>query len=163
MRLLSSHHQKYAWVMIFIFAFDRLSKWWILNIYDLPAMGSVEILPFFNLTMVWNKGISMGLFQSDGNLGRYALIGLTAFITVVLITWFIKETATKALVGLALVIGGSVGNIWDRVQFGAVADFIHLHLNGVSFYVFNVADAAISLGVIFLLWDALLSPQKVSK
>ncbi len=146
-----------------IFILDRLSKYWVLNIIDLPTVGRIDILPFFSLTMVWNKGISLGLFQADDDVGRYFLIGLTAVITVVLLVWLWKETKLLVAFALAMVIGGALGNIWDRVHYGAVADFLHFHVSNYSFYVFNVADSAISLGVVLMLWDALLSPQKSTK
>lgn len=139
---------------------DQMSKYWILQIFKLQDLGSVEIFSFFNLTMVWNRGISLGLFQASDDLGRYILIGGTSLITIFLVHWFAKERDKRLLFGLAMIIGGSVGNIIDRIRFGAVADFLHFHGFGYSFYVFNVADAAITLGVAFLLWDALLSPQK---
>jgi len=145
---------------VFLLVADQLSKYWILQVYRLPEIGSVEILPFFNLTMVWNRGISLGLFQATSDMGRYILLGGTSLITLFLVHWFLKDRDRVPLVGLAMIIGGSVGNIIDRVRFGAVADFLHFHGFGYSFYVFNVADAAITLGVAFLLWDALLSPQK---
>jgi signal peptidase II len=146
-----------------ILILDRLSKHWILNIYDLPSLGQVEILPFFSLTMVWNRGISLGLFQANSEMGTYFLIGLTAVITIVLLIWLWSETKPMVAFALALVIGGSLGNIWDRVNYGAVADFLHFHVSNYNFYVFNVADAAITLGVVFMLWDALLLPQKSTK
>ncbi len=153
--------QKRAFLLAaIVFVVDRISKYWVVDVYDLPNQVSVNILPFFNLTMVWNQGISLGLFQADGDMGRYLLIAVTAVITLILIVWLLREERRNALVGLGLVVGGAVGNIWDRFEYGAVADFLHFHGFGYSFYVFNVADAAISLGVAFLLWDALLSPQK---
>ena len=79
------------------------------------------------------------------------------------ICWLWKETKLLVAFALAMVIGGAVGNIWDRVHYGAVADFLHFHVSNYSFYVFNVADSAISLGVVLMLWDALLSPQKSTK
>ena len=156
-------HKKALGISLLIFILDRISKIWILDVYDLPSLGSVELLPFFSLTMVWNYGVSMGFFQADGDIGRIIITVLTAIITLVLIRWLYKEDKPIVGYGLALVIGGAVGNIWDRIEFGAVADFLHFHVSDISFYVFNVADSAITLGVIFLLWDALLSPQKKSK
>ena len=156
-------HKKALGISLFVFLLDRVSKIWILDVYNLPSLGSVEVLPFFSLTMVWNYGISMGFFQADGDAGRIVITVLTAIITLVLLRWLFKESKTLVGYGLALVIGGAIGNIWDRVQFGAVADFLHFHISNISFYVFNVADSAITLGVVFLLWDALLSPQKTSK
>lgn len=145
-----------------VFLADRLSKWWIVEAYDLPARGSVSLLPFFDLTMVWNQGMSMGLFQAGGDNGRYALIAVTGAVAIALSFWMWRATEKFLVIALGLVVGGAVGNIWDRFEYGAVADFIHLHALGYSFYVFNLADSAISLGVGMLLWDALLSSQKTN-
>lgn len=145
-----------------VFLADRLSKWWIVEVFDLPARGDVALLPFLDLTMVWNQGMSMGLFQADGDAGRYALIALTGAVAIGLAVWMWFARERLLVLGLGLVVGGAVGNIWDRVAYGAVADFIHLHALGYSFYVFNLADSAISVGIALLLWDALLSPQKTN-
>ena len=143
-----------------VFLADRFSKWWLLTVYDLPAKGSVDVLPFFDLTLVWNRGISLGLFQMESDAGRYFLIALTGIISVVLVVWLLRAGERILATGLGLVLGGAVGNIWDRVEYGAVADFFHFFIGDWSFYIFNVADAAISVGVVLLLWDALLKPKK---
>lgn len=145
-----------------VFLADRLSKWWIVEVLDLPARGDVSLLPFLNLTMVWNQGMSMGLFQADGDGGRYALIAITGAVAIGLAFWIWRASGKFLVLALGLVVGGAAGNIWDRVEYGAVADFIHLHALGYSFYVFNLADSAISIGVVMLLWDALLLPQKTN-
>ncbi|MGD8326188.1 MAG: signal peptidase II [Sphingomonadales bacterium] len=142
---------------------DQLSKYWILSVYDLPTKVSVEILPFFSLTMVWNKGISLGLFQAGSDVARWALIVITVLVTVFLLFWLAKASGVVLKTALGLVIGGAVGNIIDRVHLGAVADFVHLHGFGYSFYVFNVADAAITVGVSLLLLDAYLLSRDESK
>ncbi len=150
-------------LMASVFLADRASKWWIVHKLDLPSLQDVAVLPFFSLTMVWNRGISMGLFQAGDDFGKWLLIILTGLVTVGLFIWMRRETSQMVVLALAAIVGGSLANIWDRIQYGAVADFLHFHVAGYSFYVFNVADAAISLGVMVLLWDALLSPQKNSK
>ena len=142
---------------------DQLSKYWILAVYDLPAKASVEILPFFSLTMVWNKGISLGLFQADGEFGRWVLIAVTGIVTIFLTFWLAKAHGNVLKLALGLVIGGAVGNIIDRMRFGAVVDFVHLHAFDYSFYVFNVADAAITFGVLCLLLDAYLVSKEEKK
>lgn len=142
---------------------DQISKYWILTVYDLPAKASVEILPFFSLTMVWNKGISLGLFQAGSDIARWALVAVTAIVTVFLFFWLAKAQAKVLKIALGLVIGGALGNIIDRIHLGAVADFIHLHGFGYSFYVFNVADAAITVGVALLLLDAYFLSGKKDK
>lgn len=143
-----------------VFLLDRFSKWWLLERFDLPMRGGIEIFPFLELTMVWNTGISMGLFRADSDVSRYLLIAVTGAVAIGLSLWLWRATDKLLVAALGLVVGGALGNIWDRFEYGAVADFIHLHFGGWSFYVFNVADAAISIGVALLLWDALLSPQK---
>lgn len=134
-----------------VFVLDQISKYWVLEVFDLPARVSVQVLPFFNLTMVWNRGVSMGLFEADGPTGRWVLTAVTGAIALVVAIWLWRERWKPQAIALALVLGGAIGNIVDRVRFGAVADFIHLHALGYSFYVFNIADAAITLGVAGLL------------
>lgn len=139
---------------------DQLSKWWILDIFRLPARGIVEVLPFFNLVMVWNRGVSFGLFAADGDMGRWALVAFTIGICGVVAVWLRRADRCLVAAALSLVLGGAIGNIIDRVRLGAVADFIQLHAAGYSFYVFNIADAAISIGVALLLLDAILSGRQ---
>lgn len=143
-----------------VFVLDRLSKWWIVEVYDLPEKGSVAVLPFFSLTMVWNQGISLGLFQADSDLGRWLLIGVTGAISLALAVWLARVETRLLAVAIGLVLGGAVGNILDRLIYPGVADFFHFHAFGASFYVFNVADSAISIGVVLLLWDSLRSSPK---
>lgn len=150
-------------IALAVFVFDRLSKIWAVDVFDLAGHGPVGLLPFFNLTLVWNKGISLGLFQMDGDTGRYVLIALTGLVSAIVTWWLVKSRETILKVGLGLVLGGALGNIWDRVEYGAVADFFHFFIGGWSFYIFNVADAAISIGVALLLWDALLLSKKRNK
>lgn len=139
---------------------DQLSKWWILESFNLPQKGSVELLPFLNLTMVWNKGISMGLFNDGGDMGRWILTVVTTIVVIALVVWLVRCTDKWLSLALGALIGGAIGNIIDRIVHGAVADFIHLHAFNWSFYVFNVADAMISLGVIILLFDGLRAQDK---
>ena len=147
-------------VALVVFIADRLSKFWIVDVFDLEKNGPIDVLPFLDFTFVWNRGISLGLFQMDGDFGRYVLIALTSAVTLVVAWWLSKAQEKLAKLGLGLVLGGAVGNIWDRFEYGQVADFIHFFVGDWSFYIFNVADAAITIGVILLLWDALLLSQK---
>ncbi|HXV74521.1 MAG TPA: signal peptidase II [Sphingomonadales bacterium] len=143
-----------------IFMLDRATKWWVLGPFDLAAKGDVALLPFFNLTLVWNRGISLGLFPMASEAGRFFLIALTAAISAFVAAWLWRAERLYAALALGLVLGGAVGNIWDRAAYGAVADFLHFHAFGLSFYIFNVADAAITAGVAVLLFDALLLRKK---
>lgn len=144
---------------------DQLSKWWILEIFNLPAKGSVAILPFFNLTMVWNEGISMGLPLGDA-LGKWGIVVMTVAISAWLLAWLRKSARLFEASALVLILSGALGNLIDRFVHGAVVDFIHLHAFNYNFYVFNLADSVISIGVVMLLIDGLRdggkSPKKAS-
>ena len=142
-----------------IIVLDQISKFWVLEVYQLPARGSVEILPFFSLSMVWNRGVSFGLLQSDADLGRWGLAVFSTGVAIALAFWARKVTRPWLATALGLVIGGAVGNLIDRIRFGAVADF--LDVSWLYFpWVFNVADSAITIGVILLILDSLRPHQR---
>lgn len=139
---------------------DQISKWWVLEVFDLPARVSVPLLPFLNLTMVWNRGITFGLLSTESGWGAVLLAGVALAVVAALAVWLWQaERATVAL-ALGAVAGGAVGNIIDRMRFGAVVDFLHAHAWGWSWYVFNVADAAIVCGVGVLVLDSVLAGRK---
>jgi signal peptidase II len=142
-----------------VFILDQLSKYWILNIVRLPEQGSIELLPFFRLTFVGNVGVSMGMFQASSDVGRWVLVGVTAAIAAVVAVWIAREQQRVEVLALGLVLGGALGNIVDRVRFGYVVDFLHFYWRDSSFWVFNVADASISLGVLVLLVRAFRAPK----
>ncbi|MGI4880105.1 MAG: signal peptidase II [Janthinobacterium lividum] len=142
-----------------VFAFDQLAKYWVTAVIDLRDRGTVDLLPVFNLTWVENTGVSMGLFRADGPTGRWLLVGVTLLIAVGVAVWIAREVNRADVVALGLVLGGALGNIVDRVRYGYVVDFFHAFWRNHHFYVFNVADAAITIGVILLLLRALLAPQ----
>ncbi len=141
--------------LVLILAADQASKWWVLDGLDLPHQGRVEVLPVLNLTMVWNEGVTFGLLNGLGTNGRFVLAGIALAVVLVLILWL--RRAESALVGGALgaIAGGAIGNIIDRLRYGAVVDFIQAHIGALSWYVFNVADAAIVCGVAALVLDGL--------
>jgi signal peptidase II len=124
--------------------------------YDSHIIG---ILPFFNLVMVWNPGVSYGWFPATGPEGT-AILALFSIAAVAALGWWLWRAQRLSLsLGLGLVIGGALGNLIDRLVYGKVADFFHFYVHGYDWYVFNVADAAITFGVIALLYDALLKPE----
>lgn len=137
-----------------IFVVDQLVKLWIIAGLGLQAKGSINLLPVLSLTWVENRGVSMGLLQADGTKERWILTGVTALIAAGVAWWMRKETNRIDILALALVLGGALGNIVDRMRFGYVVDFVHVHVGAWSFYVFNVADAAITIGVAILLLRA---------
>ncbi len=142
-----------------VFILDQLSKYWIVNIVHLPERGFIDILPVFRLTFVGNVGVSMGLLQANSDLARWGLVGATALIAVLVALWIAREKQRPDVLALGLVLGGALGNIVDRVRFGYVVDFLHFFWHDHNFWVFNVADAAISVGVLLLLARALLAPK----
>ena len=143
-----------AIVAVLAFATDQIHKWWMLKIYDIGEKKLVTITPFLDLVMVWNYGISYGLFQQDGEFGRYALIAIMILAVLCLVLWLASCEGRFAAIALGLVIGGALGNIVDRIVHGAVADFFSFHAFGYHWYVFNLADVAIVAGVGILLYDS---------
>ena len=149
-----------------ILALDQLSKTFVLfgldfikSLSGLPV-EPIEIFPFFNIVMVWNPGISYGLFQAESEFQRWLLVIFSVGVVSLLIWWLrgIKDLRLAQAIGL--IIGGAVGNVIDRIAYGKVADFFHLHAFGYSWYVFNVADTAIVFGVILMAADLLLVEWK---
>jgi signal peptidase II len=140
---------------VFVIVADQLSKHWILFVYDLPARFSVPIAGPFSLTMVWNRGVSFGLFRADADLIRWLLAAFSIIVAIVLAVWVRRAERPFMAVGLGLVIGGALGNVIDRIRFGAVADFLDFQRLGFFPWVFNVADSAITIGVVFLLLDSM--------
>ncbi|MBS0278504.1 MAG: signal peptidase II [Proteobacteria bacterium] len=120
---------------------------------------AIDVLPFFNLVMVWNPGVSYGLFPAHGPWGT-AFLAVFSLAAVGGLGYWLWNAARPALaVGLGLVIGGALGNLVDRLIYGKVADFFHFYVLGYDWYVFNLADCAITFGVAALLYDALLRPE----
>ncbi len=138
---------------------DQLSKHWVLNILDLPARLSVHVGGPFSLTMVWNRGVSFGLLKAEADLMRWALVVFSLGVAGVLAVWALKIERRLLALAVGLVIGGAVGNAIDRARFGAVADF--LDFKALYFpWVFNIADSAITVGVVLLLVDSFLSERQ---
>ena len=126
----------------------------------MPPGQSVPVLPFFNLVMVWNPGISYGLFPATG-LGTVLLIALSV-VAVVVLGWLLWRSTSRSLaIGYGLIIGGALGNnLVDRLVYGKVADFFHFYGFGYDWYVFNIADLAITLGAMAILYDVLQPQEK---
>ena len=143
-----------------IVSLDQLTKQWVLHGLNLPQLGSIEVLPFFHLTMVWNAGVSFGLLRADADLMRWGLAAFQLIVAICLIVWARKADRPLLALALGLVIGGALGNFIDRVRYGAVVDF--LDFKGLYFpWVFNIADSAITIGVVLLIAESLLQPKRV--
>ncbi len=162
-----------------LIAADQLSKWWVFevllrvkgeprglcdwlltarhwSVYGEPSEFAERLLlPFANLVMVWNRGVSFGLFSGTGGQNPYILVGVAAVITVVLLAWLLRARTRLIRAALVLIIAGAVANVYDRLRFGAVADFMDLHVAGYHWPAFNIADSAIVIGALLLVLDAL--------
>ena len=137
---------------------DQVSKAWVLNGLNLPLFGSVDIAGPLRLTLVWNRGVSFGLLRADADLMRWALVAFSLGVSLFLINWARKIERPRLAISVGLILGGAIGNLIDRVRWGAVRDFIDasaLHFP----WVFNLADSAITIGVIVLLIDTFLTPE----
>ena len=141
---------------------DQASKWWVLEVFDLPSKVSVAVLPVLNLTMVWNRGITFGLLSSDSTLASAMLAAVALGVVVALGLWLRRAERLAVALALGAVAGGAIGNVIDRLRYGAVVDFIHAHAWGWSWYVFNIADAAIVCGVGVLLLDSIFPARQTT-
>ena len=144
-----------ALMALLVLAADQVSKYWVLEILNLPDLRQMVVLPFFNLTMVWNRGVTFGLLAADNGWSQFALAGIAAAVIIALGVWLKRADHWLVALSLGAIGGGAIGNVIDRLRFTAVVDFLHFHAWGWSWYVFNVADAAIACGVAALVLDGL--------
>jgi signal peptidase II len=144
-------------------ALDQASKLWLLYVFDLPARIPVHLTAFLDLVLAWNKGISFSLFQQQGPLGQWALLGFKAVAIVLLFAWLARTESRLTAVALGLITGGAVGNAIDPLVHEGVADFILFHITTetihFNWYVFNLADTAIVAGVAGLLYESLFGDR----
>ena len=145
-----------------VFGLDQLVKWWVTGPLGIDEIGDViEIVPIFALRFAQNFGVSMGMLSASSDTMRWALVALTGGIALVVTVWMMREHKLGEIVPLALILGGALGNIRDRVQLGYVVDYADLHFGEFRpFFIFNLADAAISIGVAIMLARALLVRDK---
>ncbi len=155
-------HQLFGYLTaLAILAADQISKHIIIVIAQLPQRGQIELLPILNFTWVENYGVSLGMLTASSDTQRWMLVALTGLISLGVAIWIWRERKFGDVFALGLVLGGAIGNLFDRVRYGYVADFIDLHFGDFQpFLVFNVADAAITIGVIILVLRAFLLRDK---
>lgn len=146
-------------IIALILVLDQLSKNWVLLAYGEISRSIAEVTPFFNLVMVWNRGVSFGMFSDHPNWMPTILTVVAVAITGFLFTWMWKEKKQFTIIALALVIGGAIGNVVDRIRFGAVVDFLDFHAFGYHWPAFNIADAAIFIGVVLLLIETIMESK----
>jgi signal peptidase II len=138
---------------------DQIVKAGVLAHSDGSGLDSTPLGPFLDLTLRLNRGISFSLFAGDSPAGQAVLLGVTLVATGLLAWWLIRSRSALPAAGLGLIIGGALGNAIDRLAHGAVIDYLDLHAFGRHFFVFNIADAAINVGVALLILDLLLGPR----
>lgn len=148
-----------------VFTVDQVMKYLVTGPIGLVMEGdSHYLLPIFNLTLVHNYGVSLGMLTAESDAMRWGLVALTGAISVFVASWLWRETNRSDVLGLGLILGGAVGNLLDRIRFGHVVDYADLHFGEFRpFLVFNVADAAITIGVLILLARALLVRDRKPK
>ncbi|HUI20959.1 MAG TPA: signal peptidase II [Methylocella sp.] len=140
-------------------AADQANKLWLIFVYGIEAHQPVRLAPFFEVIYAKNPGISYSLLPAQNGVERIGLLGLTTLATGLLCFWLWRAGTKTAGLGLGLIVGGALGNAYDRLVYGFVADFYHFHIGSFSWYVFNLADVAIAFGVVLLIFDS-WSPAK---
>ena len=137
---------------------DQASKLWLLYVFDIGHRGTVKVSPFFDLVLAWNIGISFGWFQNDSGVAQAVLMVVKGAAVIALAVWMARSRTRLATVALGLIIGGAIGNAIDRLAYGAVVDFALFHVrigqDTFNWYVFHLADVAIVVGVMTLLYDS---------
>ena len=145
--------------ILIIFFFDRISKNYVLKLAEIEGKVDMYLTEYLNLYLIWNKGIAFGLLSFDENF-LYTLISLIiAIVTAIILIIAMKENGIKRY-SLIVVFSGSIGNLFDRVYYKAVPDFIDLHVNNFHWFIFNVADIFITIGVICLIYDEVFLNNK---
>ena len=140
----------YFFFILFIFILDRISKLWIISIFNSENNLEIKISSFINLNLIWNKGIAFGLF-SYGEKFEYNLLTGLIIIIISIVFWMIIKTKGLEKYGFLMILGGALGNIFDRLYYSAVPDFIDIYYKNFHWFVFNVADIFITLGVLMLI------------
>ena len=140
----------YFFLILFIFILDRISKLWIISIFNPENNLEIKVSSFINLNLIWNKGIAFGLF-SYGEKFEYNLLTGLIIIIIVIVFWMIIKTKGLEKYSFLMILGGALGNIFDRLYYSAVPDFIDIYYKNFHWFVFNVADIFITVGVLMLI------------
>jgi signal peptidase II len=146
-------------IVLIIFLADRISKMYILKLVELENTVDIYLTPYLNLYLIWNKGIAFGLFSFDNNSIYNLISSIIIAITIVILIMIVKSNGFKKYC-LMSIFGGSIGNLFDRIYFAAVPDFIDLHINNYHWFIFNIADIFITIGVLCLIYVELITNIK---
>jgi len=149
-------------VAVLAVTLDQVSKFYMINDV-LDGHSEIILAPFFSLVRAWNKGVSFSLFNDWGENGAYVISGFAATVVLLLLWWMHKEKTKVAQIGLGLIIGGAIGNIADRIRFGAVFDFLDFHIGEYHWPAFNAADSFICVGAALVIMSELLKNRKEEK
>ena len=149
-------------IILIIFFFDRLTKLYLINLQASGTDIDFYIFPFLNFYLIWNTGIGFGLASMEANIYYHILTTIIVFVNLGLIYFLLKSKGIYVYL-LATIIGGSLGNLFDRIHYYAVPDFIDLHLGDYHWFIFNVADIFITVGIMGLILAELLKKEKISK
>ena len=150
----STHFRKGLMVLALVLAADQITKWWILSTVMQPPRV-IPVTPFFNLVLGWNRGVSFGILNSESLISAWLLPLAVIAIIVALGVWLTRADRPRVAVALGLIIGGAIGNLVDRLRFGAVTDFLDFYAAGFHWPAFNLADSGITVGAIVLILDSL--------
>lgn len=151
-------------VAAIIFGADQFIKWLMVGPLNLRERYVIDLLPFFDLRWTENRGVSLGMLQATTVEMRFLLVAITALIAIVVLVWMFREKLLGDIIGLGMILGGALGNIVDRYNLGYVIDYADFHIGDFRpFLIFNVADAAITIGVVIILARSLFMSDKESE
>ena len=145
-------------IALLVLLLDQATKWLMLLVVMAPPR-IIEVTGFFNLVLAWNTGVSFSAFAGSGPAGRWILVGVAVVICGFVLAWMGRTQRRLLIAGFAVIVGGALGNVIDRVIHGAVVDFLDFHLAGWHWPAFNLADTAITLGVVAIIADSLFGPR----
>lgn len=161
-------HQRglyWMWISVVVFVLDQATKYAIMGTMIEGRANSKEVLPFFNLTFVYNEGAAFSFLADAGGWQRWFFIGVSVFAGVILVVWLrgVQRAERWISIALTLILGGAIGNLYDRIMWGKVVDFLDFHWYGASFPAFNIADSAITIGAIMMIIDMFWPQSAASK
>lgn len=147
---------------VFAGVLDQVSKWWIVE-YVMRPPHVIEVTPFFNIVLGWNRGISFGMFNEGSDGSQWLLSGLALVIVAVLLVWLWRSESRPLAAAIGLIVGGALGNVIDRMTRGAVVDFLDFYAAGFHWPAFNLADSTIFVGAVVLILDSLFGWSEKNK
>ena len=150
---------KYFVIILFIFLIDRISKQLVIYLDNNNLNSEIFLSKFLNIQLIWNEGVAFGLFSSDNTFFYHSLTGFIILIILILIYFFIKSNGLEKY-SFLIILGGSLGNVYDRLAYSAVPDFIDIHYHNFHWFIFNVADIFITIGVLSLIYIELVFKNK---